>query len=48
LVKWGDGTQSYEPLEQVIRDDPVTVATYGKKHHLLDKPIWKHFKTRSF
>ena len=44
LVKWGDGTQSYEPLEQVIRDDPVTVATYGKKHHLLDKPIWKQLK----
>jgi hypothetical protein len=26
LEKWEDGSESYEPLDQVIQDNPVTLA----------------------
>jgi hypothetical protein len=44
LVKWEDGSQTYEPLDIIIRDDPVTSAIYAKKNNLLDKPVWKRLK----
>jgi hypothetical protein len=47
LVKWEDGSEYYEPLDQIIRDDPVTLAKYAKQHHLLSKPKrLKHVATK--
>ena len=44
LVLWEDGTETYEPLVTMIKDDPVTVADYAKKNGLLDTPGWKSLK----
>ena len=42
LVLWEGGTQTWEPLGQIIKDDPVTVALYAKKHGLLGTTGWNH------
>ena len=44
-ILWDDGSETYEPLEMVIKDDPVTLAAYARKHKLLDQPVWKKLKT---
>ena len=46
LVEWEGGECTWEPLTALIKDDPVTVALYGKKHDLIGKPGWnsKHLK----
>ena len=44
LVRWDDGSETYEPLEMIIKDDPVTLAAYAKRHNLLNKPGWKKLK----
>ena len=35
LVQWEDGSETYEPLDVIIKDDPVSVAKYAaeKKPH---------------
>jgi DNA-directed RNA polymerase subunit L len=38
---WEDGSESYEPLEMIIKDDLVTLASYALKHDLLGHPRWK-------
>ena len=43
-VAWGDGTQSWEPLSVIAKDDPVTVATYARDNNLLETPGWKRLK----
>jgi hypothetical protein len=35
LLLWDDGSETYEPLEMVIKDDTVTLASYDLKHDLL-------------
>ncbi len=45
LIKWTDGSTTYEPLNMVAKDDPVTCAIYAKEHDLLDNPSWKRFKS---
>ena len=51
LVLWETGEQTWEPLGQIYKDDPVTVAIYVEKHNLLGKPgwgmsgLWKRCKT---
>jgi hypothetical protein len=30
LVEWEDGSQTDEPLDIIIRDDPVTLVIYAK------------------
>lgn len=47
LVAWEDGSQTWEPLTILAKDDPVTVAKYGKDNDLLDKPGWKRLKAIS-
>jgi hypothetical protein len=42
LVEWEGGETTWEPLQVLIKDDPVTVALYGKKHDLIGKPGWKN------
>jgi hypothetical protein len=44
-ILWDDGSETYEPLEMVIKDDPVTLAAYARKNKLLEKPVWKKLKT---
>ena len=44
LVKWADGTQSWNCLNMTYTDDPVTVSVYAKKRGLLDVPGWKRCK----
>jgi hypothetical protein len=43
LVKWEDGSQTYEALDAMAADDPITLAIYARENNLLDTPGWKHF-----
>ena len=40
-VKWDTGEPTWEPMNTIRRDDPVTLATYVKDHQLQDQPEWK-------
>ena len=44
LVNWEDGSSTYEPLNVIAADDPVTCAKYALEAGLLDKPGWKRFR----
>ena len=44
LVEWETGETTYEPLNIIARDDPVSCAIYAKNNGLLDTPGWKRFK----
>ena len=44
LINWETAPPTYEPLDLIARDDPVTCGIYGEKHHLLEQPGWKRFK----
>ena len=44
LVHWEDDSQTWEPLTIIAKDDPVSVAQYGKANGLLDEPGWKRLK----
>jgi hypothetical protein len=35
LVKWESGETTYEPLDLIASDDPVTCAEYSKETDLL-------------
>jgi hypothetical protein len=41
LVRWMSGEETYEPLYEMIKDDPISVAKYAKEQGLLDTPGWK-------
>jgi hypothetical protein len=43
LVAGETGESTYEPLDLIATDDPITCAEYALKHNLLDEPGWKHF-----
>ncbi|MFA9289401.1 MAG: reverse transcriptase domain-containing protein, partial [Weeksellaceae bacterium] len=44
LVEWESGETTYEPLDLIASDDPVTCAEYAKRHNLLDTAGWKRFR----
>ena len=44
LIHWSTGEKTYEPLDVIAADDPMTCVIYAKKHSLLDTPGWKRFK----
>jgi hypothetical protein len=44
LVHWEDDTQTWEPLTLIAKDDPVSVANYGKANDLLNETGWKRMK----
>jgi hypothetical protein len=44
LVEWDDGSETMEPLDTIIKDDPVSVAEYEAENNLLDTPGWKRVK----
>ena len=41
LVHWEDGSETYEPIDIMIKDDPISMATYAQENNLLDTPGWK-------
>jgi Reverse transcriptase (RNA-dependent DNA polymerase) len=43
LVEWETGESTYEPLDLIASDDPVSCAEYAMKHNLLEVPGWKRF-----
>ena len=44
LIKWEDGSRTYNPLDIIAEDNPLSCALYAKEKGLLDKPGWKRFK----
>lgn len=44
LVQWEDGSETYEPLDEMIKDDPVSIASYAVENNLLDTPGWKRVR----
>jgi hypothetical protein len=44
LVHWEDGSETFEPLSVIAKEDPLTCALYAKDHDLLDTPGWKSLK----
>ena len=44
LVEWESGESTYEPLDLIAGDDPVTCAVYALKSNLLDQTGWKRFR----
>ncbi len=44
LVHWEDGSETYEPLDTIIKDDPVSVANYADENNLIDLPGWKRVR----
>ena len=40
LIEWENGEQTYEPLDTIAADDPVTCAIYAKENGLLEEPGW--------
>ena len=45
LIHWEDGSETYEPLDVMIKDDPVSLAKYAEENDLLDTPGWKRLKS---
>ena len=43
-VQWATGEKTWEPLNLIFEDDPVTMAWYAKKNGLLNTPGWKRCK----
>ena len=41
LVDWDDGSQTWEPINIIEKQYPVTVAHYAHDKGLLNKPGWK-------
>jgi hypothetical protein len=41
LVHWEDGSETFEPLSIMAKEDPITCAKHAKDNELLDKPGWK-------
>ena len=44
LVDWDDGTQTWEPLNLMAKQDLVTLAWYAQDKSLLNQPGWKFLK----
>ena len=44
LVDWDDGTQIWEPLNLMAKEDPVTLADYCADNGLLNTHGWKFLK----
>ena len=44
LVDWDDKTQTWEPLDTMAEQDPVTLARYAHDNGLLNEPGWKFLR----
>ena len=45
LVEWETGESTYEPLDVITADNPVTCAIYAKEKGLLNEPGWRCFRS---
>ena len=43
-MQWTTGEESWEDLNWIASQDPITIATYAQAHNLLEDPGWKRFK----
>jgi hypothetical protein len=43
LVEWESGETTYEPIDMIGKDDPVTCAEYALLNGLMNIPGWKQF-----
>ena len=43
-LRWTDASETWEPINIVGKDDPVTLAAYAKEHNLVDTPGWKFLR----
>ena len=43
-VEWENGEITYEPLNMIAKNNPVSYAIYARKNGLLETPGWKRFK----
>ena len=41
-IEWETGEITWEPLKNILKDDPITLAIYARKHDLLGRPGWGH------
>ncbi|HEY9708217.1 MAG TPA: hypothetical protein V6D48_08435 [Oculatellaceae cyanobacterium] len=44
LIQWTTGEETWEPLNSIADQDPVSVAMYGNEAQLLNTPGWKRFQ----
>ena len=44
LIEWEDGSLTYEPLDIIFKDDPVSLADYAITNDLLGLPGWKRLR----
>ena len=44
LIEWETGEMTWEPLSNIIADDPNSCAVYGKKFVFLSMPGWQQLK----
>ena len=43
MSEWENGEVTYEPLNVIAADDPVTCAIYARENKLLNQDGWRHF-----
>ena len=48
LVKWDTGEPTWEPLNNMKADDPVTIAAYAKEKELQNTPYWRWTTLKDF
>ena len=45
LIKWKDEDDpTWEPMQTIKEDDPITLAKYAEDRQITDKAIWKWSK----
>jgi hypothetical protein len=44
LVRWDDGSETWEPLNMMIAEDPVTCASYAKHNNLVELSGWNSLR----
>ncbi len=43
-ILWDDGSITWEPLNMIGKDDPLSCARFAQEHDLLEKPGWKFLR----
>jgi hypothetical protein len=50
LVQWEDRSETYEALDMIHKDDPISLAKYAAENNLLDtngwKKLWRYAKNQ--
>ena len=45
LNQWDDNSKTWEPLEIMIKDDPIPLASYTEENDLIDKVFFEGRET---